>query len=308
MKTIRSAALIFSCCLLWCAQSFGGPGTTACQFLKINPSARAAGMAGVSAAQENDIFSVYANPSGLARLAVPAFTATYMRYFADINYGYLSYAAPLKHAGAVGFSYTYLLIDDIDKRAVDETRQGSFNAQDTALTAAYGKKDAAPSVLENLDLGAAVKLISSRIDQTIATTAAVDLAASYRPVENVTTALAVQNISYGIRFREVTDPLPLNVKAGVSWRINNAVTVGSDIDKYVLDNKGYAAVGTEYWPVKQLALRAGYRFGYHTESLGSLVGLGLGFGVRIWSVGLDYAFVPFGDLGDTHRISFVVSF
>lgn len=308
MKTIRSAAVIFSCCLLWCPVVFGGPGTTAAQFLKINPSARAAGMAGVSTAQGNDIFAIYANPSGLARLADPAFTATYMRYFADINYGYLAYASPLKNAGAIGFSYTYLLIDDIEKRDVDETRQGSFNAQDTALSAAYAKKDAVPSVLENLDLGAAVKIISSQIDQTIATTAALDLAASYRPVDNVTTALAVQNISHGITFREVTDPLPLSLKVGVSWRVNDGLTIGSDIDQYVVDNKSYAAVGSEYWPVKQLALRAGYRFGYHTESLGSLVGLGIGFGVRIWSVGLDYAFVPFGDLGDTHRVSFVASF
>lgn len=308
MNLTRTAAVVCACCVLWSSTAFAGPGTTACQFLKINPSAGASGMAGVSTALEEAPFALYANPAGLARLDTQAFGATYLRYFADINYGFLSYAAPLKKAGAIGFSYTYLMVGDIEKRDADETRQGTFSAQDTALTASYARENAAPSVLEGLDLGASVKIISSRIDQTVATSAACDVGASYRPVDNVTAALAVQNIGYGIRFREETDPLPLCLKAGVAWRVNPKLTFASDIDEYLIDNKAYAALGAQYQPVPQLTLRAGYRFGYHTESLGSQAGLGIGFGVCIWSAGLDYAFVPFGDLGDTHRVSFLIHF
>jgi hypothetical protein len=31
--------------------------------------------------------------------------------------------------------------------------------------------------------------------------------------------------------------------------------------------------------------------------------LGVGAGVKFERLGLDYAFVPFGDLGDTHRVT-----
>ena len=86
------------------------------------------------------------------------------------------------------------------------------------------------------------------------------------------------------------------------------LNVATEIDQYFIDNINYTAFGAEYWPIEQLALRGGYRFGYHTESLGVAAGLGVGIGFRIWSAGLDYAFVPFGELGDTHRLSFVAKF
>jgi long-subunit fatty acid transport protein len=283
-------------------------GTTACQFLKINPSARNAGMAGVSAGMTDDVFALYGNPAALAGLHQHELAATFLRYFADINYGFVGYAAPVRDFGVLGFGYTYLMVGDMDKRDVNETDLGSFNAQDTSLTIAYGKENAAPSLLENLSLGGSLKVISSQIDQTVAYAAAVDLSAAYQPVEQVEATLALQNISAGIRFRDATDPLPLNLKFGVSYAASEKLSLGGEIDEYLVDNKFYAALGGEYWLVQQLALRAGYRFGYDTASLGSTAGLAAGIGFRIWNVGFDYAFVPFGDLGDTHRFSFTARF
>lgn len=283
-------------------------GKTGGQFLKISPSARAAGMAGAFSGLADDVFALYQNPAGLAQLEKAEIATTYVRYFEDVGFGFLGYASRVRDVGVFGFGYSYLLVSNIEKRDASETRLGDFNAKDTAITIAYAKQNAAPSLIENLDVGASVKLISSEIDQTIAYTGALDLAAQYRPAENVSTVLAVQNISSGIKFKEATDPLPLNLRLGVGYRVSPQLSLAADIDEYLIDNQFYAAVGTEYWAVKQLALRAGYRFGYRTESLGSLVGLGVGIGFRIWSVGFDYAFVPFGDLGDTHRISFVAKF
>ncbi len=298
------ACFVFS--LFLCSISHAGAGKTACQFLKIHPSARAAGMANVSPG--SDVFSLYSNPAALAGLEKAEMSATYLRYFADINYGFVGYASPLSAQGVFGIGYTYLLVSDIEKRDVNETRLGTFNAKDISLAAAYARGDVVPSILENLDAGASVKVVSSEIDQTIAYTVAADLSASYHATDKVTTSLALQNLSYGIRFNEVTDPLPLDLKLAVTYRPSDTLTVGSEIDEYFIDNKFYAGLGGEYWAAKQFALRGGYRFGYDTESLGSTAGLSFGVGFRIWSVGMDYAFVPFGELGDTHRISFNASF
>lgn len=287
---------------------FAGPGRTGAQFLKINPSARAAGMAGVFAGLADDAFAMYSNPAGLAKLEKTELAATYMRYFADINYGFIGYASQVKDIGVFGFGYTYLSVTDIDKRGLTDTKLGSFNARDTSLAVSFGKKDVFPALIEHMSVGASLKVINSEIDTTIAYTAALDLAAAYSPVEKLNTCLVLQNISPGIKFKEVTDPLPLNLRLGVSYQVLENLNIGTEFDEYFIDNKYYAAVGAEYWPIKQLALRGGYRFGYHTESLGSIAGLGLGMGFRIWSIGLDYAFVPYGDLGDTHRLSFSAKF
>ncbi|MBN1823882.1 MAG: PorV/PorQ family protein [Endomicrobiales bacterium] len=306
-KIIYRLVLFAIYCLL-VPDVFAGAGKTACQFLKISPSARASGMGGVSAGLADDVFALYSNPAGLVGLEKGEVAATYLRYFADVNYGFIGYAAPLKENSVMGVGYTYLVVPDIEKRDVNEANLGTFNASDTALNVSYAKRNVASSVLEGLSIGGSIKAISSQIDTTIAYAFAADLGAMYSPAENLNTALVIQNISPGIKFVEVTDPLPLNVKLGVAYSGVKNTNLGIEIDEYVLDNKFYAAFGGEYWPVKQMALRAGYKFGYHTESLGQIAGLGVGMGFRIWSIGIDYAFAPYGELGDTHRITFIARF
>lgn len=287
---------------------YAGVGTTGAQFLKISPSARASGMAGAFGAIADDAFAIYYNPSGLAKLEKAELGATYLSYFADVNFGYITYADPATRVGALGFSLSYLIVDKMEKRLLDEAKIGEFNAKDIALTLAYAKKDAAPGVMEDLSVGGALKLISSEIDQTLAYTAALDLSASYSPTEKLNTTLAIQNISHGLKFKEVTDNLPLNLKLAGAYSVSEDLKVALDINQYLIDTKFYASIGAEYWLAKKLALRLGYKYGYDTASLGSIVGLSAGMGFRIWGAGLDYAFVPFGDLGNTHRVTFCIKF
>ncbi len=289
---------------------YAGVGTTGAQFLKISPSARASGLGGAFSAFNDDVFAISYNPSGLASLESAQLAATYLSYFADVNFGYIGYVDPQTKVGAIGFGITYLIVDKMEKRDAKEMLiPGGFNAKDIALTFAYAKKDALPSVMENLSVGGAMKLISSEIDQTMAYTAALDLSASYLPNPQITTVLAVENISWGIRFKEVTDPLPLNLKLAGAYALNENLKVGLDINQYLIDAKFYASLGGEYWLAdRKLALRLGYKYGYDTSSLGSIVGLAAGLGFRIWGAGVDYAFVPFGDLGNTHRASFSMKF
>lgn len=288
--------------------SFAGVGKTGAQFLKIAPSARTAGMGNAFAAQADDVYAVYSNPAGLVQIEQPSLAATYMKYFADINYGYIGYASKVSERSVFGIGYTYLIVPDIERRDLNETKLGTFNASDISLAVAYARKNAIPGILEGVSIGGAVKAINSQIDNAVAYAGAIDIGAMYSPFENFNTALVLQNIGAGIKFREVSDPLPLNLKLGLSYKAVQGLTINGELDEYLSDNKFYAGVGAEYWIVKQLALRGGYRFGYHKESLGQNVGISGGLGFRIWNLGIDYAFVPFGELGDTHRISFGVQF
>lgn len=38
----------------------------------------------------------------------------------------------------------------------------------------------------------------------------------------------------------------------------------------------------------------------------STVGMAGGIGFRLYGMGLDYTFAPFGQLGDTHRVTFII--
>jgi len=309
MKLTRIIAAAVVIALTISFTAFAGIGTTGAQFLKIFPSARQAALAGSYGAIADDAQSLNSNPAGLAGLTSREFSFSYLRYFADINYGNITYVNELKNAGYLGFGFTYLINDQIEARAGDTAAYDRlFNAKDMALTIGFARPDAIPEWLQNLNLGASLKLISSEIDQVVGYTAALDLGALYSPIDNLNVALSVNNISPGLKFQEVLDKLPLLLRLGSAYRVKENVLVALDFDEYLIDNKLYASLGGEYSPVKQLTLRAGYRYGYDTASLGSNVGLSAGIGINLWNYKVDYAFVPYGDLGDTHRVSLAIKF
>ena len=63
-------------------------------------------------------------------------------------------------------------------------------------------------------------------------------------------------------------------------------------------------LGAEYW-FKFLALRLGYK---SATDLDSSSHWGYGMGLDLGAYGIDYAFVPYSDLGDTHRLSILMRF
>jgi hypothetical protein len=299
--------LFFSFNFIILTSLYSGVGTTGGQFLKIGPSARALGMSGSFGAVCDDIFAIHYNPAGLVQLNTQGLAMTYLRYFEDVNYGFVGYAKP-SETDAIGFGLTYLIVDKIEARSGDtELPSGFFNAEDVAVTIAYAKKEPFKT-LPKINFGGSLRLITSEIENYRGYTVSADLGAYYVPVDKLSLALVVQNISYGIKYNEETDMLPLNLKFASAYKMKENLLLASDIDTYLIDTKFYASVGIEFLPIKQLLLRVGYRYGYDTASLGSIVGLGVGIGFKIWNFGLDYAFVPFGDLGNTHRISFGMRF
>ncbi|MCS7151483.1 MAG: PorV/PorQ family protein [Endomicrobia bacterium] len=287
---------------------YAGVGTTGAQFLKIGPSARALGMAGAFSAVSDDVYALWFNPAGLVQLQKNELSATYLKYFADVDFGFLGYAKPDATFGPIAFGITYLIVKDIEKRNEKEELLGNFNAKDIALTVAYAKNNPLPQVLPGLNLGGNIKFIQSEIDQIVAYTLSLDIALMYSPTEKINTAILIQNISYGIKFKNETDPLPLNLKFALAAKPQKKLTVGTEIDGFIVDQKLYLSLGGEYWVIPNIAVRCGYKSGYDTASLGSIVGLCAGLGFRIWNIGIDYAFVPFGELGDTHRVSLLVKF
>jgi hypothetical protein len=283
-----------------------GVGTTGGQFLKIGPSARALGMAGSFGAVSDDVYAIHFNPAGMTQVNKEEISMTYLKYFEDVNYGFIGYVKP-SEKNFLGFGLTYLIVNNIEARSSDTTEYRLFNAKDIAFTFAYAKKGLVSS-LPNLNLGWNLRLITSEIDSNSAYTMSADIGAYYVPVEKLSLALVLQNISWGIKYKEETDMLPLNLKFAAGYKVKENLLLASDIDAYLIDTKFYGSLGIEFFPIKQLVLRTGYKYGYDTASLGSVVGLGAGLGFRIWNFGLDYAFVPFGELGDTHRVSFSIKF
>ena len=78
------------------------------------------------------------------------------------------------------------------------------------------------------------------------------------------------------------------------------------------ENRTIISLGTEFLSLDLLSLRAGYLLPLFTQSLNHSItiftGFGAGIGLNIFGLKTDYSFIPFGILGDTHRLSISMKF
>ncbi|MDD5491175.1 MAG: PorV/PorQ family protein [bacterium] len=297
--------MLLTCSLIGTAFASSKVGTSGAQFLKVGVGSRATAMGGVFTGVADDVSAMYWNPGGLGGLKKTEVLYTYNKWFQDITHQFLGAAVPTK-VGVFGFGVTLLGMDDLEKRTADvETAEGTFKAQDMAFGVSYGK-----AITESLMLGGNLKMLSSKIDDESASGLAVDLGALMKTgVQGLNVGFAVTNLGGKYKFIDEGDPLPMMIKLGAGYKVlNDALTLAADVI-YPNDNDVLFGAGVEY-AIKfgesgALALRTGYKTGVDT---GGLSGLGAGIGINYQMFGFDFAWTPYGDLGDAMRGSLSVKF
>lgn len=322
MKKILSVLI---CVHLW----FGsmcfakGPGTTTASFLKIAIGAKNIAM-GETGATSDDVNAIYWNPAGLNYVSSKQVSLMHAVWFEDISYEYLAYVHPVRvnsngasptDIGTFGVGLNYLHMTAIEKYdEYDNLLNETYKPSDMAATISYARK------VKDIPVGMNIKYISSNLDDETGTAFAVDIGGIYDKLQiansKLQIGLAVQNIGTEMKFIDEGDPLPMNIKVGCSYNLMplisqspNLLISALDINKPI-DNALRVNFGTEYSRNfgKNILLAA--RVGYKTNTKGykAIDGLcaGLGFGFKDYF--LDYAFTPYGDLGDTHRVSVIAKF
>jgi opacity protein-like surface antigen len=126
----------------------------------------------------------------------------------------------------------------------------------------------------------------------------------YNTNKNLTFAGAVRNMGNNLAIYKEAFPLPLTYSCGVSYYFKQ-LNIGLDFDQEINCDAVYKT-GFEYSLSKNVDLRAGYIYSAETyANPGITAGLGFNVSARLY---IDYAFVPYGDLGDTHRFSLKYNF
>ena len=278
-------------------------GTVSASFLKIGIGARAAGMGEAFGAVADDVTAMYWNPAGVAQIEQTEATFMHSFWLESMSYEYLGLAYPLG-GSAIGVSVSYLGISDIEGRDVNDVRTSNFSANDMAIGVTYGK-----SLSDVFMLGGSIKSINEKIDTETASSVGIDVGALYKASEDINLGASVQNIGSGLKFISEAGDLPMNVRVGGAYKsIDKALTIALDVNKPV-DNKAKANLGLEYWFKESVAVRGGYKYQIGgNDAIGGLTGLTAGAGLKVSQMQIDYAFMPFGDLGSAHRVSLLVKF
>ena len=277
-------------------------GTAAAQFLRLGADARAAGMGEAVRAVAEDSTALYWNPAGLAGLGYRHAAFTHGAYYQSMFYDSLAYAQPSRF-GSLAVAILYLNARSMPE--VDNTGSlsgQSFSPQDLGVTVGWGA-----ALARNLDVGISAKYVASKIEETAAT-GAVDFGARLRlrlAEMPYTLAAGIQNLGGRLTFVSQSAPLPLLAFVGNALRLSRNWVISAEVVA-PRDGKPYPAAGTEilvpFGNGMAAALRAGYG-GRVSSQLAGLSGLCGGGGLSFTRLAVDYAWAPFGLLGDTHRFS-----
>ena len=219
-------------------------------------------------------------------------------------------AGEARHRHAFGGAIYYLGVGDIERRTGDSTTPaGTFNSADAAYALSY-----AYAANSRLSLGVTGKYISQTLDTYSANAFAADLGALYRlnpeSERPVTAGAAIRHIGSRIGYVSTqTDPLPTTYVVGLAAAPSRAFVADLDLGK-PRDGSLFVALGAQARKSLTENVTGAFRFGYTSARKDNegLNGVSAGAGLSFPKASFDFAWTPFGTLGDAFRFSLLIKF
>lgn len=294
-----------------------GPGTTATNFLKIEPFARPAGMGEAFISASDGSYGMFYNPACLDAVLGYEAQFSHIAWFSGINYDYLAVVNPdpLLDWGKIGLAICYISPGDMaatnDITSYDPAYlnmlpdlsqfiTGKFTPKSYAIIFGYSLDPT-----EDLSLGLNLKLTTDYLDEAKDSNVSFDIGAIYKVL------LEGHYIRLGALVADIGTPSniggedfsqPLSATFGIS-----DLTTIADCDFLIscqssvqMDSDMTIGAGAEYWFYDMYALRAGLVLQHTLRPT-------FGAGVRWKNMEVDYGFENYETLGAVHRISLLYS-
>ncbi len=278
-------------------------GTRAMTFLKIGVGAKAIGMGESQVAATDDLYASFWNPAGLTKIQKPQLALMHNEWFAKINHEFLGFALPIGK-NTVGASANFLSFGELQGRDQEGNETTLFRPYDLVVALSYAR-----SFSPRLAFGVNAKLLREQIAEDSGRGIAFDLGGLYA-FANVPLSLGfnAQHIGPRVQYVEDAFELPFTFRLGTAYKLwNDAAVLTMDFIRPT-DNDNSIGIGAAYTIGNILQLRAGYNYKFGGNDLGATSGLRGGFGLTLRKFQIDYALVPLGDLGLTHRFSLLANF
>lgn len=301
-------------------------GNSTYSFLNLPNSARIAALGGnANALKDNDLSICTYNPSLLTSSMHNQVALSFVDFFSDINYGFVSYARNFKKYGMFDASMQFIDYGKFTNTDATGETLGYFSAGEYALIIGWGRQ------LDSLfSIGANLKNIYSNFYEYKSYGIAVDVSGTYfNPKRQVSATILALNIGRQLKYYTFgkNEPLPFEMQVGFTkklehtpfrfslvirhiekWDINyvdpNYVEPTVDpitgdplpekkISKFLDKGMRHVVIGGEFIPSKNFTIRLGYNYQRRKElkvdSKASTVGFCWGFGLRIKKFNFSYS-------------------
>lgn len=290
-------------------EPFAKVGTFALQFLKIGPTARAAGMGGAFTALADDATATYWNPAGMVDVTRTSVSLNHVFWPADIALNYASAVFSLPFLpGSWGVTARALSLDPQVERTIflPNGTGREFDAGDMSFGVSY-----AQFFTDRFSAGGTLHFIHSGLAEKSVNTYAADFGLIYRiGFQGMRLGMMIQSLGGKVDYDSRASKLPTMFKVGLSMaayqRGAHSLQALGEFS-HPSDNVEHMNVGAEYAFNQFFYLRGGYNIDYDAH------GAAGGFGLKIdttqtSNLTFDYGWTDIGFLGDVHRFSLGFSY
>ena len=306
-----STLCILSILCMGVAPTQASSGTEGASFLDIPVGAAPAALGSAYSALASDAYAPVWNPAGLGFLGGNEIAGQHLSYLESVNYEFVSFVHPFdaqRHSSirrGIGVSAQYLGSGDITRTDLDATDSpvdnGTFSSHWASYNVSYGQ-----TLGSKLSLGLTGKVINAKIDDVSANAYAADAGALYRYNDKLTLAGTLTNLGSKLKFLSEGDSLPMAFHAGAAYELNSHWLATAE-GVYRQSGLGSFHMGGQWRPMEAVSLRVGYKTDT-LEGLSALAGFTTGIGIHAWGQEFDYAWAPYGELGNAQYFSLVVRF
>ena len=302
--------VLYVCTSLFAENEFKRLGKSGFSFLKISPSARAAGMGDAFTAVANDVTTIFFNPAGLTNINNFDFSFNHTNWIVNSSLISGVIGFPFGQRGALGISVISFATEEFEETTIFEPEGTGrmIKAGDIAIALAYALK-----LTDRLSFGLKGQYLEEFIDDDKAKGFAFDFSTFYMSgFRDLTIAMVMKNFGPDAKFLTKKFKLPLyfNVNTAMSLLGKQGGPIQlilSAESAFATDYRDRYHVGSELWIADMLALRCGYKFFYDTEDWTIGAGLKLKIGAR--RILIDIAYSNFEEFFDPPlRISIGGSF
>lgn len=325
-------AIVLAVSFYGIAQDVSYRGNSAANFLKINLSAKSAGLGEANITNAEDASCLFYNPGGISRIAGPSVSFSYVQWLVQTSLGHFAFSLPVEF-GTLGFDVSYFSSGDIEETTLlkQEGTGKIINTNDVAIGLSFAK-----NLTDRFSVGVKVKYIHENLSAASASAIGFDIGSIFETsfLNNLKLGISLSNFGSSLEFtgndllithvvpgsptnKEVSGvlqtnawDLPMFFKIGAATNIIDNNDLRILVAYSVLDSRDYGIrhnAGAEFEILDIVRLRGGYRFNYDEATFSA----GAGVKINTKEMGIlffDYAFTHYGIFNDVNQISLSLNF
>jgi len=267
-----------------------------------NGFARSAAMGSAFSGTEDDASALFSNPAGLAGLRQGQLFFNSDFWLVGTLQETVLLGIPLSSHSGIGVAGHYLDYGTFDGRDALGSSTSSYSADRLDFEAGGGIE-----ILKDVSVGLAFNGTQTTLAGVVYSHFASSLGVLWKSSDGLRLGGSFINGGLISPGGPSNDAIELGASYQATLDVHNSllVALGGTIEPNAVQ---YLKAGAEYELEKQLFLRAGYQLPLTDNGIGGLTGLTAGLGLNLSGFQFDYAYLPYGDLGDSHRISVGYSF